>query len=473
MSDIDATGTCGLDPAAQPLHNHEGFLHELDQLVPALPLATEQLDVSIIGDVLFNQNNTDPEGLAITLLNAVDGIYSDQVGVAINVSALELLQNNGTLTSTASQTLLNQLAALSRTGAVPNPGLVHLLTGRNLNGSTIGIAFLSVLCSQNFGVGLSEIRTGSMGLNVILIAHELGHNFGAPHDNQGGSACASVPAGFTMNPFINGASDTFSQCSLDQIAPEVAAASCLVALSIKAPTGLQAIGGDATVALDWADNSEPDVTGYTVYRAESSGGPYSALASVAVSAYRDDAVVNGTPYFYVVTAVDADGNKSAFSAEVRATPGEPQAVTIAVDGLESNTLTGGSGWLAPWRRKGTPRILTANPAAGQHYVRLRATNWLRRPLDLTGVSDARLRFQGRVKSFEGNDRAKVQVSTDGVTYTTVREFTATDSDNTWHTYDLDLAAFDGTPRLRVRFNAVANSTGDRWFVDAIEVVGVR
>ena len=71
--------------------------------------------------------------------------------------------------------------------------------------------------SQTLGLGSSS---------ALIVAHELGHNFGAPHDNQGGSACAGTPGNFLMNPFING-SDQFSQCSLGQMQSNVTAASCI------------------------------------------------------------------------------------------------------------------------------------------------------------------------------------------------------------------------------------------------------
>src|SRR5690606_32814230 len=52
-----------------------------------------------------------------------------------------------------------------------------------------------------------------------------GHNFGAPHDNQGGAACVTTPGTFLMNPFTNG-SQQFSQCNLDQIASVINARNC-------------------------------------------------------------------------------------------------------------------------------------------------------------------------------------------------------------------------------------------------------
>jgi len=99
-----------------------------------------------------------------------------------------------------------------------------------------------------------------------------------------------------------------------------------------APTGLFATGGDGVVTLDWDDNSEPDLSGYNVHRATSSGGPYSQIngALVSSSGYSDSEVANGTTYFYVVTAVDSSGNESADSGESSATP------------------QGGSGSADPW-----------------------------------------------------------------------------------------------------------------------------
>ena len=91
-----------------------------------------------------------------------------------------------------------------------------------------------------------------------------------------------------------------------------------------APTGLVATSGDGQVSLDWDDNAEGDLDGYSVKRATSSGGPYSTIATgVSVSAYTDTTVTNDTTYFYVVSVVDTSTNESANSSEVSATPADP------------------------------------------------------------------------------------------------------------------------------------------------------
>ncbi|MCA9727355.1 MAG: hypothetical protein KC729_06705, partial [Candidatus Eisenbacteria bacterium] len=82
---------------------------------------------------------------------------------------------------------------------------------------------------------------------------------------------------------------------------------------------------DGSVDLDWSNNGEPDLAGYNVYRATSSGGPYSQLngSLLAASLYTDATVANGTTYYYVVTAQDATGNESAAGNEATATPVSP------------------------------------------------------------------------------------------------------------------------------------------------------
>lgn len=104
---------------------------------------------------------------------------------------------------------------------------------------------------------------------------------------------------------------------------------CGGSTTLAAPASLAATAGNGFVSLDWADNSEPELDHYTVYRATSSGGTYASQGNVTASAYTDNAAVNGSTYWYVVSASDASSNESAMSAVVSATPqagsGDPVA----------------------------------------------------------------------------------------------------------------------------------------------------
>ena len=87
------------------------------------------------------------------------------------------------------------------------------------------------------------------------------------------------------------------------------------------PSGLTGEAEDGRVLLDWADNEDADLFCYAVGRATSAGGPYSVIASgVLPSAYEDTSVVNGTTYYYTITAFDGTGNESGISNEASATP---------------------------------------------------------------------------------------------------------------------------------------------------------
>ena len=83
------------------------------------------------------------------------------------------------------------------------------------------------------------------------------------------------------------------------------------------PSGLVAIASDTRVSLSWSASS--GATSYNVKRSTTTGGPYSQVAAVTTVSWTDTGVTDGTPYFYVVSAVNV-GGESANSAQVSATP---------------------------------------------------------------------------------------------------------------------------------------------------------
>jgi hypothetical protein len=89
-----------------------------------------------------------------------------------------------------------------------------------------------------------------------------------------------------------------------------------------APANLRATAGNQQITLDWADNGEPDLAGYHVYRATTAGGPYTQITTslLSSSAYTDGGLTNGTMYYYVVRAKDTAGNESSNSNEANAIP---------------------------------------------------------------------------------------------------------------------------------------------------------
>jgi subtilisin family serine protease len=84
-----------------------------------------------------------------------------------------------------------------------------------------------------------------------------------------------------------------------------------------APSNVAAFAGDGQVNVTWAQI--PSATQYSVKRSTTPGGPYSTIATVTTTAYLDTAVVNGTTYYYVVSATGSGGT-GPNSSEVSATP---------------------------------------------------------------------------------------------------------------------------------------------------------
>jgi hypothetical protein len=223
---------CGLDvqlpstpaKARSTLEQYKSMVSELRANASALA-ANEQLDISLIADSAFQSGSTPSfvRDRMLARVNTVDGIFSGQVGVTIVPTELRLIPaGNDPFTSTDPEILLDQLASYRlNTPQVKAAGLAHLMTGKGLNGDTIGIAFLDSLCDPREGVSLGDSELGDI-LSAFVMAHELGHNFGAPHDGVPG-VCSGTPQSFIMAPMING-SGTFSACSIGRMQDPIARA---------------------------------------------------------------------------------------------------------------------------------------------------------------------------------------------------------------------------------------------------------
>lgn len=195
----------------------------------------------------------------------------------------------------------------------------------------------------------SDGGSGITGYNVYR-----GTSAGA----EGSAPIASNVAArtFTDSGVVNGTTYFYRVAAVNAVGTsafsgEASATPHAAATVPSAPQSLAAVGSNTTVALTWsvpASDGGSAVTGYSVYRGTSAGAEAATpiAANVAGTSFTDTGLVNGTTYFYRVTAVNAVG-ASTPSNEASA---RPQAtVSTAPTGLVASggNTTAGLTWSAP------------------------------------------------------------------------------------------------------------------------------
>ncbi|MCE7735752.1 MAG: hypothetical protein GPJ54_12790 [Candidatus Heimdallarchaeota archaeon] len=105
------------------------------------------------------------------------------------------------------------------------------------------------------------------------------------------------------------------------------------------PTSFSASSGDDEVVLNWvapSDNGGATITSYNIYRSTVSSSYGAVLISVGTLTYTDSSVSNGVTYYYIITAINAEG-ESVAATEVSVTPVGPPSVPLNLDGVIIST----------------------------------------------------------------------------------------------------------------------------------------
>jgi fibronectin type 3 domain-containing protein len=133
-------------------------------------------------------------------------------------------------------------------------------------------------------------------------------------------------------------------------------ASVSVATITSAPAGLTAAGGNGVVNLSWT--APTGAVSYDVYRGTTAGGEGTTpiVTGLTATTYADVGVTNGTPYFYTVTAVNANAaplpNQSTASNEASATPNvvppppAPTGLSASATAINTDTPQAALSWTA-------------------------------------------------------------------------------------------------------------------------------
>jgi hypothetical protein len=107
------------------------------------------------------------------------------------------------------------------------------------------------------------------------------------------------------------------------------------------PSGLWTETGDNMIELFWDESRDNDVAGYNVFVSSSYDGRYELIGSVGNAYYQDLDAVNGSTYYYAVTAYDYDGNESELSRDVAYDVPRPEGYNVVLDDFRRVTATSG------------------------------------------------------------------------------------------------------------------------------------
>jgi hypothetical protein len=180
---------------------------------------------------LNGQNTTTTTNDINTVIAQVSQIYTNDVNVQFQITQVIIRTSAATnpYTTNDPSALLNQMTAYWQNNHANVPrDIAHLFTGRAINGSVIGIAWISGVCSFSIGYGLVESRfTTNMAYRVGLSAHELGHNFSAQHCDSVCNPCYIMCSGLGG---CNGVVTTFEPCNRTVISNYAQTRPCLAPL---------------------------------------------------------------------------------------------------------------------------------------------------------------------------------------------------------------------------------------------------
>jgi hypothetical protein len=230
-SDIrpDAVGTCGTS-LFERIGHAEDMVGPIPREADSGPVIADVATEADYEYVTAMGGSAGANSSILDVLNQVDGIYSAQLSVSLRVVYQHTWSDAGDpYSSTAPATMLGEFRSwYSSNMSAIDYDLAHMWTGKDMDGSTIGIAYLGVVCNaRSYSYGVSQ-RFNSTPGKYILTAHEIGHNFGASHPDQ----ASPVPANCSntiMNSSV-GTGTTFCQFSRDEISAHVQSySSCLAA----------------------------------------------------------------------------------------------------------------------------------------------------------------------------------------------------------------------------------------------------
>jgi hypothetical protein len=204
------------------------------------------VDETVAARVVTISTDADPEwfrkygdqsnAVIASIINTAEAVYNRQLGLRFRIVRQHVYADASPYTSSEPGALLSAFTRNPEnvSNLSTNPAsfhddvdLKHLFTGKDIDGSVIGIAYIGVVCavpSLSYGITQAYLDAANPG----IFAHELGHNFGANHDSSDRSGMMypsiMIPPAERFSDFSLGEINThltkYGTCiSVEQLAP--------------------------------------------------------------------------------------------------------------------------------------------------------------------------------------------------------------------------------------------------------------
>lgn len=205
--------------------------------------ATKVIHVGIVVDTRYNEARGGRGlNLAIDTINSVDGLYREQLGIALSLDTTIVMTDPETdplrIDDSTTEEILLEFRNYRRSTDLLGTGLnlVHYFTGNRASGTDVGLAFIGTVCRSD---GYDVSASFPFQFPTILAAHEIAHNLGALHDEV--TSCSNNVTRIMYSDISSLTTDSFSNCSLDKIAEKVVVSPCFseaidMELSLVQPT---------------------------------------------------------------------------------------------------------------------------------------------------------------------------------------------------------------------------------------------
>jgi len=196
--------------------------------------ADETCEIACDADYQFYQKNGNSSSATIndieSVLNDTETIYQRDTGICYDLTTVVVRTSSASnpYTSNDPGTLLNQFRAewLNNQGHIVRD-VAELFTGRSINGSVIGIAWLGGICNS-YGYSMVQSRyTSNWSRRVSLTTHELGHNWNAGHCCSSCSGCNTCHIMCPCNGGCSGNVTKFGNSSINAITNYKNSRNCL------------------------------------------------------------------------------------------------------------------------------------------------------------------------------------------------------------------------------------------------------